>query len=283
MERRLAQPASRNRRRGRGRRGRPDGVCACPDGVLARQRIALDRNALAQSNLGNWLFQQGRLDEAILHCRKALEIWPDDAGANNCLGFALLQEGRSDEAIPHFDTALKAQPDFAAAHNNLGMALLQRGQVDPAIAQFQSALQTDPDLPDTHNNLGAALLRQGRAKEAVVHYQRALELKPDYAGAANNLAWVLATSPEASLRDGSRAVKLAQRANQLSNGSNLVIWRTLAAACAEARQFPEAIAAAQQALELAVAQASPAWTATLEKEIALYRAGQPLRDAPHAP
>jgi Flp pilus assembly protein TadD len=218
------------------------------------------------------------LDEAIEHCRKALEIWPDDPGANNCLGFAQLQKGQVEDAIVHFNTAIEARPDYAPAQNNLGMALYQTGHYEEAVPHFERALATDPDLADAHNDLGAALVQTGHPDEAIVHYERALELKPDYLGAENNLAWVLATSPKASARDGTRAVDLALKANQLAAG-NLTLLRTLAAAYAEAGQFQEAIKTAQQALELADNANNAAFASELRREIGLYQAGQAFRDS----
>lgn len=63
----------------------------------------------------------------------------------------------------------------------------------------------------------------------------------------NNLAWLLATCSDATVRNGEAAVRLASRANQLSAGGNPAVIETLAAANAEAGQFPEALAAAEQA------------------------------------
>lgn len=252
------------------------------ESLWTRALACTTNNALAESNLGSLLYQDGRLDEALAHSQKALEIQPDDVGANNCVGFVLLQKGQVDEAIAHFHTALRARPDYAPAHSNLGMALFQLGRVDEAIAHFRSALEADPTVADIHNNLGAALVRQGQFEEAVAHYQKALELRPDYPGACNNFAWVLATTPQPSIRNGARAVELAQRANQLTSGGNLVILRTLAAAYAEAGRFPEAIETANQALQLATTQGNSAWANTLQKEAGLYLAASPLRDPPPA-
>ena len=238
-----------------------------------------DKNALAESNLGNHYFQTGRIDAAIYHCQKALEVWPDDAGANNCLGYIQLQRGQMDEAEKHFRIALEAQPDYTPARNNLGLALLQSGHGDDAIAQFQKVLEINPAIPDAENSLGYALLRKGQADQAVAHYRRALELKADYVGAANNLAWTLATNPNDSVRNGTQAVQFAERANQLSPGS-LVIIRTLAAAYAEAGRFPEAVAADSQAFQLASSQGNVAFTKVLQRELELYRSAQPLRENP---
>src|SRR5208283_1370777 len=136
---------------------------------------------------------------------------------------------------------------YAEAHNNLGNALLQKGNVDEAIVHYQKALQIKPDFAKAHYNLGNALLQKGNVDEAIVHYQKALQIKPDYVAAQNNLAWVLAIAPQASLRNGSQAVQLAQRANQLTGNGNPVVLRTLAAAYAEAGRFPEAVETAQRA------------------------------------
>ena len=235
-------------------------------------------NVLAESNLGNFFYQEGRLDEALAHGQRALALQPDNVGANNCVGYVLFQRGRVDEAISHFQTALRVRPDYFPAHNNLGMALFQRGRVDEAIAHFRSALEGDSTVADIHNNLGALLVHKGQFQEAIAQYQKALELKPDYPGACNNFAWVLATCPQPAIRNGARAVELARRANQLAGGGNLIILRTLAAAYAEAVRFPEAIETANQALQLAMAQGSSAWADTLQNEIKLYQATSPLRD-----
>jgi Flp pilus assembly protein TadD len=87
---------------------------------------------------------------------------------------------------------------------------------------------------------------------------------------------MLATSPQAALRNGHQAVELAQRANQLTGGENPVILCTLAAAWAEAGRFPEAVATAQHALQLAEAQSNPALADDLRSELKLYQANLPF-------
>ncbi len=235
-------------------------------------------NAVAESNLANDFLRQGRFDEAMAQAKMAIEIEPDYADAHNCLGFALFQTGQFADAISHFQAALKIRPDFASAHNNLGMALLRTGQLDEAASHFQEALRIQPDLADAQNNLGVALLQKGQPEAAVTHYRLAIELKPGYLGAENNLAWVLSTSTNAALRNGTEALQWAQRANQLSPSSDMVVLRTLAAAYAEAGQFPQAMETAGQALSLATAKGNNAWIEALQAEIKLYRAGQPFRD-----
>jgi Tfp pilus assembly protein PilF len=247
--------------------------------TLARTRD----NAVAENNLAGVYVGKGRYAAAILHAREAIRIDPHYENAHGSLGLALLSNGQRDEALVHFREALKINPDFVPALNNLGMALMQAGQVDEAIAHFEQAIRIQPDRADLHNNLGGALSLKGRMKAAVVQYERAIQLKPDYAGAELNLAWILATSPDPAVRNGSRAVQLAQHARQRSSGSPLRVLRILAAAYAEAGRYPEAVQTASRALELAMAQTDTAWVNRLQAELQFYHAGQPFRDTGRAP
>ena len=83
---------------------------------------------------------RGRIDEAIAHYRRALEIKSNYAEAYNNLGFALGRGGRFDEAMGYFRKAVAITPDFAEAHYNLGVALACVRQTDEATRHFQTAL-----------------------------------------------------------------------------------------------------------------------------------------------
>ena len=184
-----------------------------------------------------------------------------------------------DEAIAHYQKALQIKPDYAEARNNLGNALLQKGKVDEAIAQYQKALQIKPDFAEAHNNLGNALLQKGRVDEAIAHYQKALQIKPDSAEVLNNLAWLLATCPDAHIRDGVQAVQYAGRACELTHYGVTLLVGTLAAAYAEAGRYDDAVAAAQKACALATAAGERDLLEKNQKLLALYRAHQPYHEA----
>ena len=231
------------------------------------------------SDLGLVLMQQGQTDEATAHFLKALEIQPDFAEAHYNLGNCLFQKGRVDEAIAHYQKVLNVRPENAEVQNNFGWILLQNGRVDEAIVHFQAALKIQPGNALTHNNLAIALLRKGQAREAVAQYQSSLELQPDNTDILFNLAWVLATWPEAAVRNGPQALELARRANQLTGGTTPAILRTLAAAYAESGQFTEAATTARQALDLAALQTNAALADALRSELKLYQADSPFRDS----
>jgi len=232
-------------------------------------------HVMARNNLANTLLQKGQVDEAILYYRAALEIRPDFVVARHNLGTALLQKGQTNEAIAQFRSIVELQPSGANTLNNLGWALRQAGQLDEAVAQLTKALEIRPDYPEAHGNLAKTLALKGQVREAVAHYRTALKLQPDDPQNLSELAWLLATWPEASFRNGTEAIELARKADQLSNGRDPAALRVLAAAYAEGGQFAEAVSAARRALELA--ESNAVFAEELRSELKLYEAGAPVR------
>ena len=256
------------------------------DEAIAHYQKALKNKpdyAEAHDNLGNLLAGRGQLDEAIAHYQKALEIKPDYAQAHYNLGVVLAGRGQLDEAIAHYQKALKLKPDFAEAHSNLGVALAGRGQFDEAIAHFQKVLEIRPDKVGAPQNLAIALARREKTLKAVAERHDALRLRANDVALLNDTAWMLATNPNASVRNGTEAVELAQRALQLSGGKEPVILGTLAAAYAEVGRFPEAVQTARKALELATQQGKQALAESIQAKIRIYEAGSAFRESPQSP
>jgi tetratricopeptide (TPR) repeat protein len=232
-------------------------------------------DAEAHNNLGATLFQAGRVDDAIAHYQEALAARPDYADASCNLANALLSKGDMDGAISYYLTCVAVLPNHADPQYNLASALLRKGRFDEAIIHYEKALELVPGNADAHANLGSALLAKGRIAEAIGQYKEALSLSPENVAAQSNLAWLLATSPDSSLRNGPEAVLLAEQASRSSGGKRPLVLRILAAAYAEAGRFSEARATAHEALQAADDQGNSALSDFLRKEIALYESGQP--------
>ena len=176
---------------------------------------------------------------------------PTDPDARVSLGNALFQNGRIDEAIAQYQEAITAHPDHFLARYSLGHVLLEKGELDGAIQVCRSALLLKPSDEDCQTTLAIALEEKGNPAEAIQHYRKALELAPSSIPTLTNLAWLLATSQDASLRNGLKAVQLAKQADRLVGGTNPLVLRTLAAAYAENREFADAIRTARSAMQLA--------------------------------
>ncbi len=170
------------------------------------------------------------------------------------------------------------------AHFNLADELMRQQRYGEAIEQYEETVRIRPRYPRAQYNLAFALWRQGQMKEAILHYYEALKNDPDDRLALNNLAWLLATCPQAALRDGAEAVKLAQRAVRLCNGREVLNIGTLAAAYAEAGRFPEAVQAAHQAIDQAKRQNNRALAEDTQARLRLYMAKTPYHEpAPASP
>ncbi len=234
-------------------------------------------DAAAQNNLGVTLFGIGRADDAIAHYQKALEIRPRYAEASCNLANALIAKGDLDGAIARYTACLAVMPDQEEAQYNLASALLRTGRTDEAIVEYQKVLQMHPESADAHANLGIAFLTKGNVQDAMAEYTKALQIAPENLAALSNLAWLLATSSDPTLRNGSEAVQLAERADSASSRSDKhpSVLRILAAAYAEAGQFTEAKETAQHALEAANIQGNTTLSTALRDEIALYELGLP--------
>ena len=151
--------------------------------------------ARPHNNLGEAFVKEDRLDQAMVHFRKALEIEPDNATVHNNLGELLCREGRLEEGVSHFRQALRIRPGFATAHRNLGNVFQKYGKTEEAVVEYRKALRIKPYYAkvraSVHNNLGLALANQDKLEEAIIHFHDALRIEPDYETAHNNLGNVL--------------------------------------------------------------------------------------------
>src|SRR5207245_7309899 len=102
------------------------------------------------------------------------------------------------------------------------------------------------------------------------HLEKALELEPNSLAALSNLAWLLATSSDSTLRNGEKAIELAERAKEVSNGTDATVLQTLASAYAENGQVAKALETSEQALSLASAQGRENIAAALRRERLVY-------------
>jgi protein O-mannosyl-transferase len=241
---------------------------------------AIHADAKIYYDLGNVFLRMGKPKDAIVNFRKILEIQPDDALAYAELGNLYLESGQLDSALECLQRGLEIHPkQMPMAWYNLGNVYIQKGQPDLAIKCWQNAVAIEPDFPPAHNNLGNVFLLKGQVAEAVQHWRSALAGDPNMESAQVNLAWVLATCPQASLRNGAAAVQLAERANEFTGGKDFAALRTLAAAYAEEGRFPDAVTTAREALQIASLQGNKQLTADMQGQLKFYQNNQPFRDA----
>ncbi len=250
-------------------------------GEELQQAIDLDPG-LAEAHY-NWallLAARGRLGEAIEQYQKAIIASPDFIEARYDLGVAFGLRGQVEDAIEQYRKAIEINPDYADAHGNLANLLLAQGRLDEAVQEYQRTLKLVPNSAQAHFRFGQALQKQKKYAAAMAEYQKTLELDPRHLPVQLALAWLLATCPDAALRDGHRAVELVRQIQRLSPTESPQLLDILAAAYAESGQFPQAIATARQALNLNATKNDRPLTDAIQSRLMLYEANAPYHEKP---
>jgi spermidine synthase len=245
---------------------------------LQRSVKASPNCAEAHGNLGIALVRCGRVKEAADQFWRVLRIEPNNIGAHSNLGVSLAALGQFPEAIAEFRRVLAIMPNDAQTLFSLADALASSGQYDEAINQYRRLLKIRPQSAEAATGLAMILSGRGRFAEAASLFRQAMETQPNVVEFQRNWAWLRATCPIATLRNGEDAVEHALLATRLCAAGQPEALDALAAAYAEAGRFPEALNAAHRALELAQQQNKPALADSVRAQIALYQAGKPFHE-----
>jgi Tetratricopeptide repeat len=123
-------------------------------------------------------------------------------------------------------------------------------EYDKAIADYSEAIRLEPTHGAAFIGRGIAYTGNKKYDKAISDFSEAIRLDPSSAYAYSNLAWVLATCPEAVLRNGEKAIENATQACELSHWKNANHLDTLAAAKAESKNFDEAVKWQKKAMDL---------------------------------
>jgi tetratricopeptide (TPR) repeat protein len=273
-------------------------------------------SAQAHCNIAALLTDLGRYEEAIAHCEAGLKVRPheeafcfnlariyaekrdfaamkaqlekvlarnpDHGPSHFELARQLEREGRIDEAIGHYEKAAEHDPTgesrsfLAGKYYEQGSGLLRAGRSAEALEPLRRAAELMPNETVLGHTLAVAMAQNNDAAGAIEQYDRVLEIEPDFVPSLAGLAWLRATHPDDTFRNGAEAVALAKRsAEQEPNNPNVL--NTLAAALAEVGRFDEAANTARKAIEIARANGLTSLVRDLEARLALYEQGKPFR------
>src|SRR5437764_3216811 len=238
----------------------------------------IDRNPgcwMAEHNLGGKLLEKRDLDGAIAHFERAVQLKYDNSESHYGMADALRRKGDVERAMTEAQISLDLRPGDPETHVVLGMAFMTKGQVDEAATHFSKAIEIRPNYSTAHYNLAIALLDKHESGKAIEHYEKAIELQPDFLEALTNLAWIFANYPDATVRNASKAVELAENANQFTGGTDPNVLRTLAAAYASNKSFDKALETSRRALQFAQDQRDFEATEAIRREMSFYARGQP--------
>ena len=251
-----------------------DGAVNYPDPLL-EELVRMKTGRWQQRERANRLLESGQHEEAVRLFREMVAQDPTDALALVDLGTALAQMGRVEEAVQQFEAALPHSASKSRIHLNLSMGLIQMGHEEQALEHCRHSVDTDPNFTEAHFQLANLLMRRGRVEEAIPHYERVIELDPGNAFAhfmgamalvrtrrwqearsrlvagltalpedtdlMHALARLLATCPDAAIRNGQQAGQLLQKVLEQVKTPDFEHLETLAMIYAELGLFDRAV------------------------------------------
>jgi tetratricopeptide (TPR) repeat protein len=193
-------------------------------------------------------------------------------------GLAYKHLGRRDDALNDFLEVIRIQPKLDLGYYDAGVIYNLTNRYQQAVDAMTRAIELRHDnsgLARRRSERGNAYFHLGQFKRAQDDFVAAVRLGPRDPDVLNNAAWFRATCPDPAFRNGKEAVELASRACQLDKWKDADQIDTLAAAHAEAGNFPEAERYQLKALSLLSAEEAlrPKFQARLKQ----YRAKQPVR------
>lgn len=194
------------------------------------------------------------------------------------LGTMLLKEKDYARAAKLYAHALQADPNNPGLLYAAGFAAQRMKRWAQAEQLYRSSIKAQPRNSSAHFQIAQHYHGTGNLGVAIRHYREVLSADGNHRLAQNNLAWILATSSEASLRNGQEALKWARQVAIATKYTDPSVLDTLSVALAEVGNFQEAIEVATKGLQLAVSGERKTLAAEFQKRLAAFRKGSPWRD-----
>ena len=217
---------------------------------------------------------ENRYQDAIHMYRKALAIEPRDLTVYFSLGMCHFGLKNYQEAIGNYKTFLEVSPNDSLALFFMGNSYQMLVQHNKAVECLQKAIAIEPNNVKTHNALGNSCWSLGHYSDALRSFESALDIDAHNPETLCNLAVVFSQCPQDNLRNGPKAVGLAEKACELTNYENHLFITHLAAAYAECGDFEKAIEYQRKAIELADDETKEEY----KKRLDAYKAHKPWRE-----
>jgi tetratricopeptide (TPR) repeat protein len=254
----------------RGRRAFEAGLFDQAAAAFGEAVAAAPESADARMNLGLSLARLGRDREAAAELQRAVDLDPGSMDGRAALGLLLVDQQRDAEALVHLQLAFEPGSSDRGVRVGLVGALLRLGRVDEAITVLERARTADPDDEDTVVSLAILFSNRQRFRDAIAVLEESYRVHPDRAATVTTLTRLLSSSPDPALRDGRRALALAEAAYAEEPSS--VHAESVALALAELQRCQEAAGWLRRAIRAARDAGEREETTRLEGQLPHYEA-----------
>jgi len=210
-----------------------------------------------RSRLTCILTDAGDLDDVLAEARTRFpettkEGKPiEDHMIHQIVGKNLLQQGHVEQALIHFKRAIELKPDMALYYADVGILLGQQKRLSESIVYLAKAWELKPEVAQWGQNLAYAYKLSGDYDKAITVLRDVLKKNPNHVSGLYLLSLILATCPHDELRSGKEALTMARKACEMTQNKNHLALQSLAAALAETGDFKEAEKIGTQAANIA--------------------------------
>ena len=256
-------------------------------GLELQPAVPVLRESL-RNKRGAALFQMGDAQGARQQFEEGIRQSPWYAPHHVGLGILMVLDGLDREAIQSLRMAVRIDPAYPEARLQLADALRRSGTWTESIQQYDEALRLDPRLSDATFGSAMAMVRLGRYRDAVARLTAGTRRHPGERRFVHAIARLLATAPDAVVRDGARALSMARELQ--ASGVSVELAETMAMALAEVGHFTDAVEWQRQVIAAVRQSGDDARRGqALVATLAGYERGEPSRtpwspdDAIHTP
>ncbi len=232
------------------------------------------RNAGVFNNRGQCHYLLKNYEPAIADFSEAIKLDPKHFVALNNRALASIAQEKYADAERDVRKALQLHPKYPEALLNRGVIHEKTGHSNEAIADYTAAIKIDENYSAAYGNRAFSYRTLGQYADAIADLRKAIQLAPESFEPVNDLAFTLATAKDDSIRDGAKAIALAERANAMTDEEHWNALDTLAVARAAVNDFDGAHKVLTRAIELAPERQQ----AKLKAHQKLIAAGMPVRE-----
>lgn len=233
-------------------------------------------NWRGHNNVGFCLIEKGDREGARDQFAEALRLQPNAIDALDNMGMWVLNSEKPAEALPYFERLREVDPGRKRLNFHLGQALASQGLLDEAVREFNEELRRKPGSAEARMQLGWALERQKKFNEAAAAYRDTLAIAPDWPQPLCRFALLLVDADARELRNPDEAIRLASKAVDVSSREPVTL-DVLASVYSSTGRFPEAIAVAQEAIDMARSGGADQLAAAIEGRLQVFRQGRAAR------
>ena len=217
-------------------------------------------------------------DKAVADYTKAIDLGEDDTSIYINRGMANNARERWDDAIRDFDKAIMIDSTVGSTFAYRGYSYSRKGNFEKSMEDFSEAIRLDPNDVTSFATRGSSYFEHGDYAKAFDDLREALSLEPNNPEALNDIAWCLAICPDQSFRNSKQAVEYATKSCEFTKWKEGRTIDTLAAACADAGDFDQAVKYEKQAMTMP--DMSDKDRAEAQERVDLYQQQKPYREQP---